>query len=323
MKQTKAWKRLSEDLTMVEDYIEGSICTLEPLVTNSSLQLLQAGGKRIRPAFALLSARLFTDDISGLMPLAAALEMIHMASLTHDDIIDNSMVRRGKATINAMQGSSVALHIGDFLTGQAMQLVDSYEDVRISLAISSTIEEMCLGELYQLKQAHNLDQGFKEYLYRIQRKTALLMAVSCQTGGLAAGAGDVQANTVRRFGYCLGIAFQIIDDVLDMVADKKMLGKPVGGDLKEGNITLPVLYALANCNENEEKLRAMLLERDKNPEVIKEIISIVKKSGGLDYALNLASRYTEKAKNHLICLPDKPEREFLMQISDWMVKRSY
>ncbi|MDK2986029.1 MAG: heptaprenyl diphosphate synthase component 2 [Clostridia bacterium] len=316
------FKSIIKDLQKVEQELQKYVQTQNKLLSETSRHLLLAGGKRLRPAFTLLVGKLYNSSLDKLIPLAAALEMIHMATLVHDDVVDKSLTRRGKPTVKAKWGDSVSLNTGDYLFAKSLIIISDYEDKRIANVLANVSVQMCQGEIQQLATAYNTEQGLRDYFYRIKRKTALLISASTQLGAIASGASQKDIRALKYYGYYLGMAFQITDDILDMTADEKKLGKPVGSDLRQGIITLPAIFTLKHTPYGN-RLKKLLSEKNKSEQAIMEAISIIKDSGGIDYSFKIARKYIEKAKKELEKLPPVKHREVLREIASFIYKRSY
>lgn len=311
---------VQEDLAIVEQELSAVLKSHNELLNETSSHLFRAGGKRLRPAFALLAARFHDYHLEKVLPLAVALELVHMATLVHDDVVDGAGMRRGMPTVKALWGNRVSTHTGDYLLAKAMILVSAYKEPLILDVLAHTCVKMCEGEIIQLSGVNRSD--LRDYLRRIRCKTALLIRASCQLGAVATGAPPSIYDALGRFGYCLGMAFQITDDVLDMVADEKELGKPVGGDLRQGIITLPVILALAKSSE-KEKLLALVNKVDKTVDDIHEAIRLTKETGGVQEALGVAEKYLQKAAGYLNTLPDIPARQSLAQAAHFVRVRTF
>ncbi|CCO06988.1 polyprenyl synthetase family protein [Desulforamulus hydrothermalis] len=316
------FRQVREDLELVEQEIKAVVQSRDPLLTQTSMHLLNAGGKRLRPAFALLAGKLYNYSLEKLLPLAVALELIHMASLVHDDVVDNSQTRRGTPTVKANWGNAISMHTGDYLFAKSLVLISQYENPVIAKVLAETSVKMCEGEIHQISTAFKADQSWRDYFYRIERKTALLIAASCQLGAVAAGAPVQDRQRLRRFGHQLGMAFQITDDVLDMVADQSLLGKPLGGDLRQGILTMPVLYSLEKSPQRR-RLRELVEIPNKTDDQVKEAIDIIKEAGGIEFSFEVARRYIDKAKNNLALLPDRPVKQAFYEIADFIGIRRF
>lgn len=310
------------DLELVEQQIKTHVQSRDPLLTQTSMHLLNAGGKRLRPAFALLASKFYDDQLEKILPLAVALELIHMASLVHDDVVDDSVTRRGSPTVKANWGNKISMHTGDYLFAKSLVLISQYENPIIAKLLAETSVKMCEGEIHQISTSYSSSQNWRDYFYRIERKTALLIAASCQLGAVAAGATEKDYKALRRYGHQVGMAFQITDDILDMVADQRLLGKPIGGDLRQGIMTMPVIYALEKSTKRE-RLRQLVEIPHKTDDQIHEAIEMIKEAGGIEFAFNATLKYVDKAKKNLTHLPDKPVKETFYKIADFIGIRRF
>ncbi len=313
---------VNNELGQVEAELIKSIDTELPLLEQAATHLVKAGGKRLRPAFVLLSAKIFSDDVTYAIPLAVSLELIHMASLVHDDVIDNSDLRRGQPTVKSQWGNRLSIYTGNYVLAKSMCLADYYQSRDVIDVMARTSMSICEGEIKQMRSCYDVNQGLKDYLRRIERKTALLISVSCQLGAMISSAEERYIEALRKYGYYLGMAFQITDDILDFVADEEILGKPVGSDIRQGVITLPAIYAL-KCSSNSGKLASLLASPRSCAEQAEEIVELVNDSDGIDYAYYASNRYAEKALRQLESLPDMPVKESLYKIADFISGREY
>lgn len=314
---------IQHDLEKVEEELVHIVQHDNPLLNETSSHLLNAGGKRLRPAFALLGGRFYNYNFEKIKPLAVALELTHMASLIHDDVVDAAKIRRGIPTVRSNWGNKVSMHTGDLLFGQALSMIAKYQHTPlIAKVLSQTCTKMCEGEIQQLSSAYRSNQTIKDYWYRIERKTALLIAASCQLGAVACGAPREIYMPLRRYGHKIGIAFQIIDDILDMIANQRQLGKPIGGDLRQGIITLPVIYAL-KYSPAKKKLAELVENQHKTDQEIIEAINIVKDCGGIDYANRVVDQCIYKAKSELARLPNVSARRTMFIIADFIRYRKF
>jgi heptaprenyl diphosphate synthase len=314
---------IRDELQAVEEELRSFVQCSDPLITETSVHLLNAGGKRLRPALSIFGGKFYNFHLEKVLPLAVALELIHMATLVHDDVVDSSLTRRGIPTVKAKWGNSISTHVGTYLFARSLVLISRYEDQPlISRVLSNTSVKMCEGEIQQIAGAFDLGQSFKDYFYRIKRKTALLIAASVQLGAVACGAPAGIHQPLRRYGHFIGMAFQLTDDILDMVADQQQLGKPVGSDLREGIITMPVIYALAESNRRD-RLRELVGKTVKDEGEIKEAIDIVRECGAIEYSFKVVRRYVLKAKEQLAGLPGVPARAVLLQAADFIGARKF
>lgn len=314
LEKNRLQKAMGQELAFLEDYLRGCISSEDALIQKSALGLIEAGGKRLRPALSYLAARLWGAKKEDLLPLLAALELIHTGSLVHDDIIDKAALRRGRPTVSFLHGEQAALYVGDYLIGRAMELVAVYRSEPVYLSLNRTILQMCRGELKQERDFFRLEQGYLDYLTRIRCKTALLFAGSCECGALLAGAVEARVAALKRWGYNIGMAFQMIDDLLDLTAAAEKLGKPTGNDLRQGNLSWAVLYALRS--EAGARLSELIRQLAKgHDEALPEALALVRDSGGLAAAAELAGRYLDKANIELPKLPDCRELRILADLT--------
>jgi heptaprenyl diphosphate synthase len=314
---------IKDELQAVENELKEVLKADYPILTETSTHLLNAGGKRLRPALVLFGAKFYKFDLDKVMPLAATLELIHMASLVHDDVVDASMTRRGMPTVKAMWGNRISTHIGSFLFAKSLTQIAKYEGwPLISEVLSDTSVQMSQGEIIQISSSFDISQSIREYFYRINCKTALLIAASAQLGAVACGAPRSIYMPLRRYGHNVGMAFQITDDILDMIAEQGQLGKPVGGDLRQGIITMPVIYALSRC-EDKKRLADLAVKVHKSDDEVDEALEIVRKCGAIEYSFNIAKKYIAKAKAELRKLPDLPTRVTMGMAADFVIARKF
>lgn len=324
MKRLDIFGALKKDMDIIEKELYRSIEGDDPQLSETSLHLLKAGGKRLRPVFVLMGGKFGDYDIHRLKYVAVPLELIHSASLVHDDVIDDADTRRGKPTVKSKWDNRVAMYTGDYIYGKALMLATNLENPEIHRILAKSMVEMSIGEMEQIRDFFNTDQDVRRYLLRIRRKTSLLIAVSCQLGALAANAERNIANSMYRFGYNVGMAFQIQDDLLDLCGTEKQIGKPPGSDMRQGNITLPVIYAL-----QDRKIRKPLLEEIERIRALNgqcdvgAAISMIKESSGIAQSETLADRYISKALDALETLPDIKTKKQLKDIAHFVTKRSY
>jgi heptaprenyl diphosphate synthase len=321
MKLMDIYFHLKPDLEYVERWLNEEINAQERNLQKAASHLLKAGGKRIRPVFVLLAGQFGDYDIEKLGKIAVVLELIHMATLVHDDVIDNAKTRRGLPTVKAEWGSRMAMYTGDFIFARALLLLSEFPQVRIHQLLSEAIVAMCEGEIEQIRDFYNLDQGLRTYLRRIKRKTALLIELACTLGALVANVNDKDLKNIRRYGYFAGMAFQIVDDILDFTSTQDKLGKPVGNDLRQGNLTLPVLYALEHSPERD--LLRKRIHRNMTEEEANEAISLVTSSGGIEYSHRMAEQYLEKCFSALRELPQNQASQSLEQIARFIAARDH
>jgi len=294
----------------------------EPFFRQSALYLLEGGGKRLRPSLVILGGKFYDYSFERLKSLAVSVEMMHMATLVHDDIIDHAQMRRKRPTVNALKGKEFSLALGDYLFGRSLLLATKCRHPRVLDLFALLSKEMCRGEIQQNLTAFDYKQNVRHYLYRIKRKTAFLISVSCQVGALLSSAPLQAVKALASYGYNLGMAFQLRDDILDFKADAQELGKPVANDLKEGIFTLPVIVALKMSPFNE-RLIELLRKNEKDEKELKEIVNLIWECGALEYAENVAARYEQKALKSLELLPAGSVRENLERIAFFVTHRNF
>lgn len=320
MKMKLLYTYLNSDLTLIEKELEETIQAESQLLRQASLHLLKAGGKRIRPVFVLLGGKFGNYDINVIKNVAVSLELIHMASLVHDDVIDDAELRRGQPTIKAKWDNRIAMYTGDYIFARALELMTRIENPLAHQILSDTIVELSVGEIEQIKDKYNFEQNLRNYLLRIKRKTALLIAASCQLGAVVSGVPEKDHRKLYRFGYYVGMSFQITDDVLDFTGTEKELGKPAGGDLLQGNITLPVLYAM---EDEQIRTKIMSVHENMNRQELDEILNMIQGSGAIEKSLNISDRYLDKALSILGELPPNKAKKSLQDIAKFIGKRKY
>ncbi|MFS0863554.1 heptaprenyl diphosphate synthase component II [Fredinandcohnia sp. 179-A 10B2 NHS] len=320
MKLSMMYSYLNTDLALIEKELETTIQGDHPVLKQAGLHLLQSGGKRLRPVFVLLGGKFGNYDIHVIKNVAVALELIHTASLVHDDVIDDADLRRGRPTIKAKWDNKIAMYAGDYILGSSLEIITKLRDPLLHQILSNTIVEVCLGEIEQIQDKYRFDQNLRTYLRRIKRKTALLIAVSCQLGAIAADVPEKVHKNLFLFGYYVGMAFQITDDILDFTGTEEQLGKPAGSDLLQGNITLPVLYAM---EKPELKEKIIQISENTDPEEMKSIITSIKESDAIKRAEMLSNCYLAKAYKVLEDIPPNRARNTLHNVAKYIGKRKY
>jgi len=322
MKLPKIYGYLNNELNGIEQYLEQVVQAEHPVLRRASTELLQAGGKRIRPVFVLLSSQMGGSyDFEKIKAAASSLELIHMATLVHDDVIDNSELRRGKPTIKKLYGDQAALYTGDYILAKALEEATSIENPMIHQVLSKTIVEVSIGEIEQIKDKFNWEQGLRNYLRRIKRKTALLIATSCKLGALIADLEEKEVRKLYQYGYNIGMSYQIIDDILDFTSTPELLGKPVGNDLLQGNVTIPILFAMEDPGF-KQLVKTIFEEPMKvSPEGMNELIQALKKTDSIERSYQLSNQYLEKALDSLEGFPKKKAKYTLETIAKYIGKR--
>lgn len=312
---------MRSDLDLIEKELEVAVNSSSHLLNDASLHLLLAGGKRIRPVFVLLAAKFGDYQIDRIKDVAVPLELIHMASLVHDDVIDDSEMRRGQLTVKAQWNNRVAMYTGDFIFARALEYITNFSNTEAHRILSYTMVEICVGEIIQIEDKYKIDQRLQDYFRRIKRKTALLISSSCQLGAVVSGADAKTTMHLKRFGYYVGMSFQIIDDILDFTSTDKELGKPAGSDLLQGNITLPILFLKDDPAFRKDFERAMTGELTEAERL--DLVKRVRQSDAIDKAKEISDRYLQKAMKEIDALPDQQAKKTLRKISLFMGKRKF
>ncbi|MEW5762306.1 MAG: polyprenyl synthetase family protein [Bacillota bacterium] len=310
---------IQDDLRAVNDELRRVLAHHDPVLAETVAHLL-AGGKRLRPALTLLAARFHRYDLDRLLRLAVALELLHMATLVHDDVVDRAQTRRGSPTVCATWGNRISVQVGNYLFARALILTAEYRDPAILRELAYVCQKMCEGEITQLT-----GQGVasvREYFYRIRCKTALFIGASCRLGAMAVGAPPEICRVLGRYGRFLGMAYQITDDILDLLGDDRQTGKPAGNDLRQGLVTLPVIYALRRSNDGNYLAR-LVAKNPRAEEEIREMVRLTVAAGGVAEAEAVARRYVAKAIRELEALPAVPPRNYLQQIAEFIQVRRY
>ncbi|MTH52178.1 heptaprenyl diphosphate synthase component II [Bacillus mangrovi] len=318
MKFKNLYTFLNKDLDVIEQELQNVVQSDYEMLSEAGLDMLQAGGKRIRPVFVLLSGMFGDYDIHKIKNVAVALEIIHMATLVHDDVIDDAELRRGRPTVKARWDNRIAMYTGDYLFAKSLELMTELKDPLAHKILSKTIVDVVIGEIEQLKDKYRFEQSLKDYLTRIKRKTAILIATSCQLGAISAGTEPELHKKLYRFGYYVGMSFQIIDDILDFTSSEKELGKPVGSDLLQGNITLPVLIAMQDSSLRNQIIK---IGPSTEPADIQPLIRDIKASGAIEKSYEVSNRYLEKAFALLDEMPSNKARSTMHSIAKYIGKR--
>ena len=283
--------------------------------------LIEGGGKRLRPTLVLLSAHLCDASIDKAVLAAAAAEMLHTATLVHDDLIDGSLIRRGVETLNASWTPAATILTGDYAFARAAYLVARTKNVRLTQRFAETLMVICNGEIRQMFNGRHMPDAIEEYEKRIYAKTASLIALSAEAGAILAGAEPREEEALRTYGERVGTAFQIVDDVLDFVADEETRRKPVGSDLRQGLATLPVLLYL-KAHSGPSAVHSVL-DGNRADSVVREAVQAVTTSRAIEKALEAARQHVNRAKTALDGFPSSPHRTALSALADFSVQRHF
>ncbi len=319
MELNAIYKCIQTDLPKVKENLR-SISQIDfPWLSKQLEHVVRSDGKRIRPALTLLTGKLYNYNLEYLLPMAAAVELMHMATLIHDDTIDKSVVRRGKPTVNKIWGEEAAILLGDYLLAKAGEFVSDTKSPRAIKLFSQTLATISSGELNQLLGAFKLEQTQQHYLQKISSKTASLFSLATESGAILSEAPEKSVEVLKDYGYNLGIAFQIVDDILDFTSTEEELGKPVGSDLAQGTLTLPAMLLLKRYPE-DNPIKRVFENRDKQKN-IELAIELVRNSSIVQECYELATDYCTKARHNLNLLPEKASRQALTELADYIIIR--
>ncbi len=313
---------VEDDFAAVNQLILDSLSSHVPLVEEISQYLIDAGGKRLRPLLVLLAAKACHYKDQQHIALAAIIEFLHTAMLLHDDVVDASELRRGRKTVNATWGNPASVLVGDFLHSRAFEMMVEIGNFRVMEILSHATNTIAEGEVQQLTNIRNPDITEASYMEVISRKTAMLFEAASHSAAVLAGASEQEEVALQQYGLHIGLAFQLVDDVLDYQGSTADLGKNVGDDLAEGKMTLPLIIARARGNSNQAKFveRAIL---DGGVENLDDMVAVVTETGGLQYTQDLAMQQTEAALNAIACLPDSTYKRAMQDLARFSTDRSF
>ncbi|HEX9037611.1 MAG TPA: polyprenyl synthetase family protein [Ktedonobacterales bacterium] len=320
---SRLFASIETDLEVVDREFQRRATSGLDILNAAAAHAMSSPGKRLRTALTLIAGKLFTYRFEKLLPLSVAFEMTHLATLVHDDIIDHAGTRRGIPTVNATYGEGVAILCGDYLFAKTAGLIADVEDFRVDRLFSDTVASVCEGTIIELLSARRMDTSEERYLERINRKTAALMSACCKGGAIVGGASESQIDAMSEYGLNLGIAFQIIDDVLDYVGTEQTIGKPAGNDLRQGLVTLPLIYALRHeSNGRGEQARRTLTAEHPSDHDVAAVVRWVNATSAIRDSLELARHYAARSKSLLNEFPASPERETLEEVVEFVLARS-
>ncbi|SKA72816.1 heptaprenyl diphosphate synthase [Clostridium sp. USBA 49] len=319
----KFWDKypsLKADLEYVLEIMKSNVKNREKVIEEALLDLINSGGKLLRPGFLLISSGFGNYERDKICNLAAVIEMLHMATLVHDDIIDDARTRRGRETIQSKYGKDYAVFMGDILFAKCFMSLSVNASTDNMKLLSNVIFDICTGEIEQFSSRYSQNLSIKKYLKRISAKTAALFSLSFYIGSYESGCSGELVKILSKIGYDIGMAFQIIDDILDYNGDPKYVGKPLGNDLKEGVFTIPLIYAFKT---DKHKLEPILSKDKYTDSDIQKIINITKELGGIDKARDLAKKYTLRAFNKINSLPNCESKNILYDVTNKLLWRNY
>ncbi len=319
MELSGIYQSIQDDLAQVKEYLRSIIKVDFPWLSEQLDYVVGGGGKGIRPALTLLSGKFYQYNLQYLMPMAGSVELMHTATLIHDDAIDKSVSRRGRATIYKLWGEEPAVLLGDYLFAKAGEFVADTHNPRVIKLFSQTLATISSGELNQFFSAYNLKQTREQYFKKISGKTASLFSLATASGAILSEAPEKSVKTLGDYGHHLGIAFQIVDDILDFIGTEEELGKPVGSDLAQGTLTLPAMLLMERYPEDNPVKRRFENRDDKDN--IKQAIEMIRNSPIVDECYIVASEYSARACQDLNELPENSSREALFELARYVVAR--
>jgi octaprenyl-diphosphate synthase len=315
-------KSMNDELVYFERHFRESMRSNVPLLDTIMTYIIKRKGKQIRPMFVFLSAKLFDGITDRTYRAASLVELLHTATLVHDDVVDDSDERRGFFSINALWKNKIAVLVGDYLLSKGLLLSVKHKDFDLLQIVSEAVEAMSEGELLQIEKARNLNLSEEVYFDIIRKKTASLIASCCATGAASSGANEHQVALMHQFGEKVGLAFQMKDDLLDY-ADSMQTGKPSGIDIKEKKLTLPVIYTLNNIDKaTRAKMINMIKNENQNPKSVKYVVDLVLKNGGIGYTEQKMSLLIDEAKRMLEQVGTKEHRDNLSNLVSFVINRT-
>ena len=318
-------KILSEnenDLKKIEAELSENLKPYLDLVSDVARHILFAGGKRLRPLLLVLSAKLCGYHHDYAKTVSTALEYLHAATLLHDDIVDDAVLRRGKTVAHSVYGNAITVLVGDFLLARALAICADSDKIRVIHIISNLTENMSTGEVHQLMRKGDVSLTEDEYLEVIRRKTAVLFQAACIISAVISDAPKEKEEALASFGYNLGLAFQMVDDLFDYIMDTDELGKRVGADLREGKLTLPVIYALKKATPADRQQMLKIIQNEEfSPEEFQLLIALMKEYGGIAYTEKKAMACVQKAKEALSIFEPSRIRDSLFDIANYVLAR--
>jgi geranylgeranyl pyrophosphate synthase len=323
MKLSEIYKPVEADLEAVNDQFqlltEGKRESFPEL--HKMLRHTLVGGKVIRPALTIICCHCFNYEQAKVLPMATASELMHISTLIHDDAIDKADTRRGVATVNALWGTDKAILLGDYLFARAGEFAAATENIRVVKLFSRTLQIISSGELNQAFDAYSYQQTFEQYKERIAAKTAALIVMAAESGAILGGASEEEIRMMTDYGYNLGVAFQIVDDILDFIGSEKEMGKPVGSDLAQGTLTLPALMLLKRQPDDNPIPRIFANEnKEKN---VTKAVEMIRSSSIIEDSYHIAGEYVDKACRQLDSMPDSVYRKSLLELAAYIVKRHH
>lgn len=313
---------VDDDLKKFEFSIDGLISTKIQYIKEIVSYIIKSGGKRVRPILVILSSRLCGYRGTKHIALAVIIEFIHTATLLHDDVVDNAKTRRGSSTVNTVWGNEPSVLVGDFLYSRAFELMSQTGNHDISKTISQATTALSEGEILEIVKTADIDTTEEEYFEVIGNKTAILFSAACEIGAILGKAEVSARKALKNFGFKLGLAFQLRDDILDYTSYDNVLGKRVGTDLKEKKVTLPLIYALKTATQKERGFVENLLKKKTiSRKDFEKTVAFIDKHDGIAYTIRATEKYLKDAKKHLSVFPESRYKDGLLSLADYMLKR--
>jgi octaprenyl-diphosphate synthase len=318
----KILSAVESDLEDIEKALSDNLNPYLDLVSDVAGHILFSGGKRLRPLLMVLSARMCSYNGNYEKTFSTALEYLHTATLLHDDLVDGATLRRGKTVAHATWGNSITVLVGDYLLARALSISAGTGRLRVVQVLAEHTEHISQGEVHQLMRKGDVKLTEDEYLVVIRRKTAVLFKAACQVSAIIADAPEDKEKALSEYGFNLGIAFQMADDLFDYTLQTSDFGKEVGADLREGKLTLPVIYALKQANSSDRDLMIKIIRNpDFTTDDFKTLLDLLVKYGGIDYTQETAASYIDTAKNALALFEPSPTKETMLDIADYALQR--
>ena len=315
---------IQSTMDQLEDQLIQQLRSRVPVAFEIGAHIMNSGGKRIRPQLTVIAARMGGYTGMHAVTLSGAIECIHTATLLHDDVVDSADTRRGRPAANTLWSNEMCVLGGDFILAKAFTALTSIQNLRILEIVSRTTERLSEGELFQMMNIGNMDFSEKDYLQVITDKTAVLMEAACRGGSILGGLDSEKEEALARFGFNLGIAFQMTDDVIDYRSEKETMGKNPGKDLEEGKLTLPLIASLKRANAEEKAaVKTMILGKTVTKEDLAWVRGFLERRGGLTETLSRSRDYLNTAVESLAIFPDSEEKRALIKLSDKILHRTY
>ena len=319
MQATEIYGPIQEGLVRVEDRLKNVAANRFPFLARLLDHIFETEGKRVRPAITLLASNFYPHGRKNSEIMAAAVELLHIATLIHDDTVDDSDVRRGKSTLSSLWGQNAAVLVGDFIFASSATFVCDTGNIRVIRRFSETIMQLASGELREMADAYNYDQTMDQYLERVHDKTASLFATAGESGALLSDAPEDVVQVLKDYSYNLGMAFQIVDDILDFRGTQDEIGKPVGSDLSHGILTLPAIFAIERYPDDNPI--PLLFQNPKDQIYLTRAVDIIQNSPVLDDSYSVAEEFCRKALDRVSTLPQNPSRDSLEELVSYVLTR--